>query len=52
MGAPAVGVEGLREVVERNREAGVDHLVLHLSGAIWTAYGDEQLERAAEALRG
>jgi FMNH2-dependent dimethyl sulfone monooxygenase len=52
MGAPALGVEGLQEVVERNRAAGVDHLVLHLSGAIWTTYGGEQLERAAEALRG
>jgi alkanesulfonate monooxygenase SsuD/methylene tetrahydromethanopterin reductase-like flavin-dependent oxidoreductase (luciferase family) len=49
-GAPAIGAEALCELVEQHRANGVDHLILHLSGGIWTTYGDEQLERAAAAL--
>jgi alkanesulfonate monooxygenase SsuD/methylene tetrahydromethanopterin reductase-like flavin-dependent oxidoreductase (luciferase family) len=50
-GPPAVGAEGLHRAVEESRKAGADHLVLHLSGSIWSSYGVEQLDRAAEVLR-
>jgi alkanesulfonate monooxygenase SsuD/methylene tetrahydromethanopterin reductase-like flavin-dependent oxidoreductase (luciferase family) len=45
-----VGAEALRAMADEYRAAGCDHLVLHLSGRIWTSYGMEQLELAAEAL--
>jgi alkanesulfonate monooxygenase SsuD/methylene tetrahydromethanopterin reductase-like flavin-dependent oxidoreductase (luciferase family) len=51
MGHVAVGVEGLRALVEDHRQKGCDHLILHFSGGIWSSYGVEQLDLAAEALR-
>ena len=50
MGGPAIGTEGLRALVEDWRAAGCDHLILHFSGMIWSSYGLEQLDLAAEAL--
>jgi alkanesulfonate monooxygenase SsuD/methylene tetrahydromethanopterin reductase-like flavin-dependent oxidoreductase (luciferase family) len=50
MGGVAVGPEGLRALVEEHRAKGCDHLILHLSGGIWSSYGPEQLDLAAEAL--
>ena len=49
-GAVAVGADALRDVVERYRAAGCEHLILHFSGAIWSSYGPEQLDLASEAL--
>jgi alkanesulfonate monooxygenase SsuD/methylene tetrahydromethanopterin reductase-like flavin-dependent oxidoreductase (luciferase family) len=49
-GSVAVGVDGLRRVVEEYRAAGCEHLILHFSGAIWSSYGPEQLDLASEAL--
>ena len=46
----AVGADGLRAVVDTQRAAGCDHLILHLSGTIWSSYGPEQLDLAADAL--
>ncbi len=45
-----VGPEALKTLAGAYRAAGCDHLVLHLSGRIWTSYGIEQLELAADAL--
>jgi probable F420-dependent oxidoreductase len=45
-----VGADALRDAADRWREAGADHMVLHLSGAIWSSYGIEQLDLAADAL--
>jgi alkanesulfonate monooxygenase SsuD/methylene tetrahydromethanopterin reductase-like flavin-dependent oxidoreductase (luciferase family) len=45
-----IGAEALRAAARRYEAAGCDHLVLHFSGAIWTSYGIEQLDLAAEAL--
>ncbi len=45
-----VGAEALKRLADDYREAGCDHLILHFSGAIWTSYGMEQLELAANAL--
>jgi alkanesulfonate monooxygenase SsuD/methylene tetrahydromethanopterin reductase-like flavin-dependent oxidoreductase (luciferase family) len=45
-----VGADDLKALVEEWRAAGCDHLVLHLSGMIWSSYGMEQLDLAAEAL--
>jgi O-succinylbenzoate synthase len=50
LGRTLIGVEGLEEAVETNRARGVDHLILHLSGSIWSSYGLDQLDRAAEVL--
>jgi alkanesulfonate monooxygenase SsuD/methylene tetrahydromethanopterin reductase-like flavin-dependent oxidoreductase (luciferase family) len=47
---PAVGLDELRTVVDRFREQGCDHLILHFSGHIWSCYDVGQLELAAEAL--
>jgi alkanesulfonate monooxygenase SsuD/methylene tetrahydromethanopterin reductase-like flavin-dependent oxidoreductase (luciferase family) len=49
-GPPAIGADALRDAVEQKRAAGFEHLILHFSGAIWSSYGDDQLELAAEAL--
>jgi len=45
-----VGAEALKARAEEWRSAGCDHLVLHFAGMIWTSYGMEQLDLAAEAL--
>jgi alkanesulfonate monooxygenase SsuD/methylene tetrahydromethanopterin reductase-like flavin-dependent oxidoreductase (luciferase family) len=45
-----VGAAELRSLADRWRDAGCDHLVLHFSGAIWSSFGMEQLDLAAEAL--
>ncbi len=50
MGHVAVGPNGLRALVEDHRAKGCGHLVLHFSGGIWSSYGLEQLDLAAEAL--
>jgi len=47
---PVIGADALRKLVGEWREAGCDHLVLHFSGMIWSSYGIEQLDLAAEAL--
>ncbi len=47
---PLVGADALRAAVEGYRDAGYGHLILHLSGGIWSSFGEEQLELAAEAL--
>jgi len=47
---PVIGADALRELVDQWREARCDHLVLHFSGMIWSSYGMEQLDLAAEAL--
>ena len=49
-GPPVVGADALRRTVAERREAGYGHAILHLSGGIWTSYGEQQLELAAEAL--
>lgn len=49
-GPPAIGAEALRAAIEQRREAGYGHAILHLSGSIWSSYGEQQLELAAEAL--
>jgi alkanesulfonate monooxygenase SsuD/methylene tetrahydromethanopterin reductase-like flavin-dependent oxidoreductase (luciferase family) len=46
----AVGADALRRSADEWRAAGCQHLVLHLSGAIWTSFGLEQLDLAADAL--
>jgi alkanesulfonate monooxygenase SsuD/methylene tetrahydromethanopterin reductase-like flavin-dependent oxidoreductase (luciferase family) len=45
-----VGADSLRALVAAHREAGSDHLVLHLSGGLWSSHGAGQLALAAEAL--
>ncbi len=50
MGHVAVGSAALRALVEEHRSKGCGHLVLHFSGGIWSSYGPEQLDLAAEAL--
>jgi alkanesulfonate monooxygenase SsuD/methylene tetrahydromethanopterin reductase-like flavin-dependent oxidoreductase (luciferase family) len=45
-----VGADALRARAEEWRAAGAGHVVLHFAGAIWTSYGVEQLDLAAEAL--
>lgn len=49
-GPPLIGADALRTAVAERRDAGYDHLILHLSGAIWSSFGEQQLELAAEAL--
>jgi len=49
-GRAAVGPEGLRALVDEQRAAGCSHLILHLSGGIWSSYRPEQLDLAAETL--
>jgi alkanesulfonate monooxygenase SsuD/methylene tetrahydromethanopterin reductase-like flavin-dependent oxidoreductase (luciferase family) len=49
-GSPAIGADGLRALAEDWRAAGCEHLILHFSGMIWSSYGIEQLDLAAEAL--
>jgi alkanesulfonate monooxygenase SsuD/methylene tetrahydromethanopterin reductase-like flavin-dependent oxidoreductase (luciferase family) len=46
----AVGADGLRQLVWGIESAGADEVILHFSGAVWTSYGIEQLDLAAEAL--
>lgn len=46
----AVGPDGLRSLVAEREAAGCDELVLHFSGAVWTSYGPDQLDLAADAL--
>jgi alkanesulfonate monooxygenase SsuD/methylene tetrahydromethanopterin reductase-like flavin-dependent oxidoreductase (luciferase family) len=50
LGPVAVGAEGLREIAEGHRAAGCQELILHFSGSVWTSYGREQLDLAADAL--
>jgi alkanesulfonate monooxygenase SsuD/methylene tetrahydromethanopterin reductase-like flavin-dependent oxidoreductase (luciferase family) len=50
MGAVTVGADGLRALVEEYRTLGCEHLILHLSGSIWSSYGLDQLDLAADAL--
>jgi alkanesulfonate monooxygenase SsuD/methylene tetrahydromethanopterin reductase-like flavin-dependent oxidoreductase (luciferase family) len=50
MGAVAIGPDELRTLVEEHRALGCEHLILHFSGHIWSSYGVEQLDLAAEAL--
>jgi alkanesulfonate monooxygenase SsuD/methylene tetrahydromethanopterin reductase-like flavin-dependent oxidoreductase (luciferase family) len=47
---PVVGADAFRALVEEWRAAGCDHLILHFSGMIWSSYGLEQLDLAADAL--
>jgi alkanesulfonate monooxygenase SsuD/methylene tetrahydromethanopterin reductase-like flavin-dependent oxidoreductase (luciferase family) len=49
-GPPVIGADALRAAVEERRAAGYGHVILHLSGSIWSSYGADQLEQAAEAL--
>jgi alkanesulfonate monooxygenase SsuD/methylene tetrahydromethanopterin reductase-like flavin-dependent oxidoreductase (luciferase family) len=49
-GRPVIGVDGLRAAVESSRRAGYGHLILHLSGFIWSSSGEDHLKLAAEAL--
>jgi alkanesulfonate monooxygenase SsuD/methylene tetrahydromethanopterin reductase-like flavin-dependent oxidoreductase (luciferase family) len=50
LGSVAVGPDGLKALVEERRAAGCGHLIVHFSGGIWSSYGPEQLDLAAEAL--
>ena len=50
LGPVAVGAEELREIAEGHRAAGCQELILHFSGSVWTSYGREQLDLAADAL--
>lgn len=50
LGPIAVGADELREIAEGHRSAGCQELILHFSGSVWTSYGREQLDLAADAL--